>query len=135
MKKILFLTVTAVFFATTACREVKDPDFKSDDTPRWETGSTVQLNETGAYVFITDAGGALFSSAKYKTGRISPDGADYEMVEFDGSPALGKASGPSLRKPSGSVALHSLEIVKMEGGKLWIVFKETATSAERRIVQ
>ena len=135
MKRILYFAVIAVLFATAGCRETKDPDFKSDDTPRWENGSTVQLSDAGGYTFITDAGGVLFGSSKYKTGRISPQG-DFEMIEFSGSPVLGKPSEPSLRKSAeSSVPLHSLEIVKAQGGKLWIVFKETESSAERRIVQ
>ena len=138
MKRILFFTVIAVLFALTGCRPTsEDPyeEFKANATPRWESGSSVQLNDAGGYTFITDAGGALFSSAKYKTGRISQGGADYELVEFSGAPAVGIPADPSLRKPSRSVDLYSLKIVKVDGGKLWIVFQETESSTERRIVQ
>ena len=109
--------------------------FKADATPRWENGTTVQKNDASNFVFITDLGGSLFSSAKYKTGYMSADGSSYELIEFSGTPAVGKPAEPSIRRASGSTALSSLEIVKMDGGKLWIVFKETANSAERRIVQ
>lgn len=141
MKKILLFAVLAAI-AITGCNKGGDdptPDsyktFKADATPRWESGSTVEKSDQGAYIFVTDTGGKLFSSDKYKTGRMSADGSDYELIEFSGSPTAGKPSEPSLRKPSGSVALHSLEIIKVADGKLWIVFQETASSPERRIVQ
>jgi len=139
MKQILIFTVLAAFAFAGCKKDNETPDayaaFKTDATPRWENGATVEKNDAGSYVFITDLGGALFSSAKYKTGRMSANGGDYEIIEFSGAPAVGKPLEPTIRKPSGSVALNSLEIVKIESGKLWIVFKETATSTERRIVQ
>jgi hypothetical protein len=109
--------------------------FKADATARWENGATVEKNDAGTYTYIIDTGGSLFSSAKYKTGRINADGSDYEFLEFDGTPAAGTPAGAVIRRPSGTTSLSSLEIVKMESGKLWIVFKETATSPERRVVQ
>ena len=110
--------------------------FKADATPRWESGATVEKSENNLdYLFVIDADGELFESQKYTTGRMSIDGDTYEIIEFSGAPAVGTPAEPSLRKPSGSTALSSLEIVKIEGGKLWIVFKETASSPERRVVQ
>ena len=110
--------------------------FKADATPRWESGTNVEKSENNLdYLFIIDADGELFDSQKYTTGRMSIDGDTYEIIEFSGTPAVGKPADASLRKPSGSTALNTLEIVKIEGGKLWIVFKETASSAERRVVQ
>jgi len=109
--------------------------FKADASPRWENGATVEKNDASLYTYITDAGGNLFSSAKYKTGRTSSDGSSYEIIEFDGQPAVGKPTGAAIRRPSGVTNLSSLEILKTDSGKLWIVFKETETSAERRIVQ
>ena len=140
MKRILYFAILGILFATAGCRKTPaDPyeEFKADATPRWESGSSVQLNNAGDYTFITDAGGALFDSPKYKTGRISQGGANYELVEFSvtGAPAVGIPDAPSLRTPSGTKDLHSLKIVKVDGGKLWIVFQETESSAERRIVQ
>ena len=148
MKKILLFTVLAVL-AIAGCKNKQDePDtpskppivdiyeaFKADATPRWESGTTVQENEDSDYIFVIDADGELFESAKYKTGRMSIDGSSYELIEFSGTPAVGKPTSPSIRKPSGSAMLNSLEIVKIDGGKLWIVFKETASSPEQRIVQ
>uniref|UniRef100_S0DFJ6 Uncharacterized protein n=1 Tax=termite gut metagenome TaxID=433724 RepID=S0DFJ6_9ZZZZ len=137
----MLLTVLAAV-AVTGCKKGDDPvpadayaAFKADDTPRWENGSVVEKNEEGAYTFVTDAGGKLFSSAAYKTGRISHGGDSFEIIEFSGSPVVGSPSDPTIRKPAGTTDLYLLEIVKMEGGKLWIVFKETPTSTERRIVQ
>jgi hypothetical protein len=135
-KKLLFIVIAALTIA--GCRKEPEPDlyiaFKADFTLRWEGGTTNEPFES--YSFITDKGGKLFGSDKYKIGRvISADGSDYEIIEFSGVPAVGKPSEPSIRKPSESVPLHSLEIVKIEGDKLWIVFQETANSQERRVVQ
>jgi hypothetical protein len=145
MRKILLFTVLAAI-ALTGCKKGDPVDpptppadpyetFKADDTPRWESGTTVERNDEGAWVFVTDAGGSLFDSESYKTGRMSADGSDYELVEFTGPAEAGRPSDGSLRTPSGVAALHSLEIVQATGGKLWIVFKETAGSPERRMVQ
>ena len=141
MKKIAFLALAAAL-ALTACRKNDssidrvDPyqSFKDDATPRWENGTTKELNDAGGYTFVIDTGNSLFSSSKYKTGRIWDDGNNYEILEFNGA-TTGKPSGPTIRKPSGVTDLHSLEIMKVESGKLWIVFRETASSTERRVVQ
>ena len=114
--------------------------FKANDTPRWESGATVELSENSPYTFITDTGAdtgeRLFDSPQYKTGRItSDDGSSYEIIEFDAPPVKGTPANGQIRKASGGVsALYSLEIVQVQGNKLWIVFKESATSPERRIV-
>lgn len=143
MKKILLLmALTAI--ALTGCKKddapaLTPPDpyetFKADATPRWENGTTVERNDAGTWVFVTDAGGSLFDSDSYKTGRMSANGGDYELVEFTGPAAVGTPEAPALRTPDGVVNLHSLEIVKAADGKLWIVFKQAAISPERRIVQ
>ena len=140
MNKRVLLSVIAAAIMFASCTKSDDtPDiyaaFKSDATPRWENGTTVEKNEGSHYTFVLDKGSNLFSSPNYKVGRIWSDGDNYEIIEFSGAPAVGKASGASIRKPGGATAPFSLEIVKIEGGKLWIVFKETQTSTERRIVQ
>ena len=147
--RVLSLAIIAVVLIMASCKdkEIEIPvtptppepvdiyaSFKADATPRWENGTTIEMNNASAYTFIIDAGGNLFSSSKYKTGRIFY-GNDYEILEFDGQPTVGKPTGAAIRKPSGTVALNSFEIIKTESGKLWIVFKETAASTERRIVQ
>jgi len=148
LKKILLFTVLAVF-AIAGCKEKEEPTptkpkppptnvyeaFKADTTLRWESGTTVQKSEDSDYIFIIDADGELFESAKYKIGRMSFDGDSYELIEFSGTPAVGKPTSPTIRKLSGTTTLNSLEIIKIDDGKLWIVFKETASSPERRIVQ
>jgi hypothetical protein len=138
MKRILLLAVLAAI-TLTGCKKDTPVDpyatFKADVTPRWENGPTVEKNEQGAYVFITDGGGKLFDSDKYKTGRMSADGSDYELIEFSGAPAAGNPANPALRTPAGVEPLHRLEIVQAADGMLWIVFQETAGSPERRIVQ
>ncbi len=143
--KIIFLAA-ALLAVFASCKKDDpagtEPDsaetyaaFKADDTPRWENGTTVEKNENTAYVFICDAGGHLFSSSAYKTGRMAADGSSFEIVEFNGSPAVGNPSSATLRTQAGSITLHRIEILKIENSKLWMVFQETKTSAERRIVQ
>ena len=140
MKRVALLAV-AVALALTGCRKSGRIDadpytaFKADATPRWESGTAVEKNELTSRVFVTDMGGNLFSSPKYKTGRISADGSSYEIIEFSGTPAVGKPAEPGFRTPNGIVVPHRLEIVKVLSDKLWIVFQETATSTERRVVQ
>ena len=139
--RLLFVVIAAL--ATIGCRKEPEIDpyigFKVNATPRWETDLMKELpeeNELSPYIFIIDAGGKLFGSAKYKIGRITAnDGSDYEIIEFEGPPAVGKPAEPSLRKPLVTIDLHSLEIVKMLDDKLWIVFQETATSPKRMVVQ
>jgi hypothetical protein len=111
--------------------------FKADDTPRWEIGATVEKNANSKNTFISDFGGKLLTLAKHKTGRITtPDGSSYEIVEFNGPAAVGKPTGAAINKASaGSVPLYSLRIVQVVGNKLWIVFKETESAPERRVVQ
>jgi hypothetical protein len=111
--------------------------FKADDTPRWETGATVEKNENSPHIFISDFGGKILNSSKHKTGRITAsDGSSYEILEFNGPAAIGKPTGAAIHKAStGSVPLYNLQIVKVVGNKLWIVFKETESSTERRVVQ
>ena len=149
MKNSTLLWTLAAALLWTGCSK-SDPDnpepepqkpvdayttFKADDTSRWESGSTTQKNEDGSYIYIVDNGENLFESTKYKTGRMSSDGDTYELIEFNGVPSVGTPSGATIRTQNGTTTPHSLEIVKVEGGKLWIVFKETASSAERRLVQ
>ena len=136
--RLLFVVIAAL--AIVGCRKEPEIDlymsFKSDATLRWEKGLIRQPSDSSTYTFITDAGGILFGSPKYKIGRITKnDGSDYEIIEFSGAPAIGKPAEPSLRKPSGIINLHSLEIVKMVDSKLWIVFQETDTSRVRMVVQ
>ena len=118
--------------------------FKNDPTPRWESGATIQKNIETHYTFITDAGKKLIPTARYKTGRITQkNGSEYEILEFNtdatGKPYVKKQTNAQIRKQSGTTSLYSFEIVKVGANNysplLWIVFKETATSPERRIVQ
>ena len=136
--RLLFVVIAAL--AIVGCRKEPEIDpymsFKADATLRWETGLKREVSDSSTYIFITDAGGTLFGSPKYKIGRITKnDGSDYEIIEFSGTPAIGKPAEPSLRKPSGTTGLHSLEIVKMVDSKLWIIFQETSTSPVRKVVQ
>jgi hypothetical protein len=113
--------------------------FMADDTPRWETGTTVEESHQTPYTFITDKGGNLFSpspSSNYKTGRITKDdGTEFEIIEIPGTIAKGKFTGAKLHTALGEVTLARLEIVKKDGDKLWIVFQESEGSPERRVVQ
>ena len=44
-------------------------------------------------------------------------------------------TGATIRTTSQTIPLHYLEIVQVQGDKVWVVFKETAASQERRVVQ
>ncbi|MDR2585273.1 MAG: hypothetical protein LBC84_03500 [Prevotellaceae bacterium] len=112
---------------------------KADETPRWESGATIEKNHLSGYTFITDQGSNLFTAtslAKYKIGRITAtDGSTYEIVEFTGPLAKGKPADGQLRTESGLKNLYRLEIVEVApNGVVWMVFQETVTSAERRVV-
>ena len=139
-QRLLFVVIAALTIA--GCRKEPEPDiyimFKVDDTPRWESGSIKERNDSSSYVFITDSGGKLFGSENYKTGRMKIDGSSYEIIEFGGTiPVVGKPAEAIIHKPTETkpIPLYSLEIVQIKGDVLWIVFKETATSPERRVVQ
>jgi outer membrane lipoprotein SlyB len=143
MKTKILLVALMAALAFTSCKKDNDKpsdvyaEFKADAIPRWENGTAVELSDASTNTFIVD-NGTLFSSAKYKVGRITAaDGSAFEFIEFDGPAAAGvKSTGATLRKPSGITALASLEILKVDDkGKLWIVFKETASGTERRVVQ
>ena len=79
--RVLILVMAAVFVMAGCSKKDETPDpyaaFKADATPRWENGTTVENSGESAYTFLIDTGGSLFSSAKYKTGRIlSADGSN-----------------------------------------------------------
>ena len=146
MKKLLLFTVIATL-AFASCRKGEEPrppqfydKFKVDATPRWENGDMVEKNEASSYVFITDKGN-LFNSTKYKIGRImADDGSDYEIIEFSDTPTTVGKTNSYIYKPSETggharLPIHSIEIIKIDGDKLWIAFKEKPQDAERRIVQ
>ena len=147
-KRILsiFVFATALLWAGCSKSDEDNPEptpepvdtyvtFKADATPRWESGATTLKNEDGSYIFIIDNGSNILESTRYKTGRMSSDGSSYEFIEFSGTPSVGSPSGAIIRTQSGTLTPHSLEIVKAEGGKLWIVYKETANAPEKRVVQ
>ena len=121
-------------------QDLPDPfaAFKANSVPRWENGVDVQLNAQSDFVFITDKDGSLLGSDKYTTGRIAGDGLSFELLEFsvDVIPKAGVRLGAALHRETGEpIVLHHLEIVKVDNDKLWIVFRETAASPERRVVQ
>jgi len=138
-KKVLLLAIATVVLMASCKKDNTQPDlyknFKADATLRWENGTTVEKSDESKYIFVVDKGGNLFSSANYKIGRVWAGGENYEIIEFAGAPAIGKPTGAAIRKPGGVTNLASLEIVKIDGNKLWVVFKETESSAERRVVQ
>ena len=139
--EVVFVTLSGEKLTIKVVQESESyKSFKADATPRWESGTAVEKNAESAYTFIIDAGNKLSPANKYKTGRITKnDGSVYEIIEFDldvtGKPVVGKPTGAQIRKPSGTTALYSLEIVQIENDRLWLVFKESANSLERRMVQ
>ena len=126
-------------------------DFKANDRPRWEDDAipVVEYNDEHPYIYINEQAGSslLFKSApssKYKAGRIKVDEAidvtrilGFEIIGFDTPPtAVGIYDG-CLYTPGNyaGATLFYLEVVKIVGDKLWIVFKVNNGDPERRIVQ
>jgi len=136
---LVFVATNGDKLSVTVCQEGLGAYliFLTDDTPRWEQGASVTRNDATTHTFITDGGAWLFGGdSKYKTGRITDvDGTQFEVIAFEGLPAVGVLIGAILYTPLGSSALYHCEILKISGTKLWMVFKETSVSAERRIVQ
>ena len=137
---LVFMSANGDRLYINVCQERGDvyPGFMADETPRWENGATVNKNDEITGTFITDGGAYLFGPGdnKYKTGRVTNDeGTEFEIIAFDGAPAVGSLSGAVLYTHSGNTTLYRCDILKVEGTKLWIVFNENAGSTERRIVQ
>ncbi|MCL1974174.1 MAG: BACON domain-containing protein [Bacteroidetes bacterium] len=114
-------------------------DFKNDATPRWEDdgAGTTEINDQHPYIYITDKGGNLFASALYKSGRITKNNGDeFEIIEFDDIIGVQEYTGGKIYiNNDTATSLYYLEIIKIVGDKLWIVFKVNASDSERRIVQ
>ena len=109
--------------------------FKANNTLRFEGAGMATVKNTDAqHLFYSDKGG-LFSSTKNKVGYTSRNGSQYYFVEWNGDATLGTKSNPTLRTQSGVVNLQSLQIIQSKGGVLWIVYKQTASSAEGKVVQ
>ena len=132
---------TAIIRVTGSDKEVASISVtvaaKADATPRFELpGGSIIKNTDAAYLFYSDKGN-LFSSTKYKLGYSPRDGKIYYFVEWnrnDGT-GVGTKSGASLRTQTGTVTLYSLDVLKYEGGVIWVTYKQTASSSEGRIVQ
>lgn len=145
------ITVTGVS-AGTAAIQVKGSDngsasftvtvnadpykaFKADATLRFEgAGQATVKNTEGKHVFYADKG-VILSSAKNKLGYASRDGKTFYFIEWEGDGSAGAKTNASLRTLSGVIALQSLQVIKSEGGILWITYKEKSDSAEGRVVQ
>ena len=149
MKKITIITLTAALFAITSCDLLESiPDhcniiFRSDSTPRWESGGHTEKSANTTHTFVFDIGNNLFTpESKYRIGRITQeDGSAYEFIEFDPPLKVGKPANPVLRTQNGTTELYSLEIVKiaknvpLNRDMVWLIFKESESAAERRVVQ
>jgi len=106
---------------------VIDPyeSFKADGALRFEMpGIPIIKNVNASHLFYVDRG-LLFSSAKSKLGYASRDGTAFAFFEWNGDATIGTKSNPSLRQGTTSVPLKSLEILKVEGKKLWILATTT----------
>ena len=109
--------------------------FKADATLRFEgAGNAIVRNMDATHLFYVDKGG-LFSSNKNKVGYGARDGSTYYFVEWTGDWSIGTKTSPTLRTQTGTATLQSLQILQSQGGIVWIVYKQTATSAEGRVVQ
>jgi len=149
MRKITIITLTATLFALTSCDLFEPiPDhsnilFKIDATPRWESGGHTEKSANTTYTFVSDTGNNLFTSeSKYRIGRITQeDGSEYEFIEFDPPLKVGKPANATLRTQDGATLLYYLEVVRIAKDPLlnrdmvWLIFKESESAAERRVVQ
>jgi hypothetical protein len=129
-------TTAAIPLTVTAADPPADPyaAFKENATLRIENGLKVRNNLNSDSVFYRDQG-KLFSSEKVKIGWATSDGISYELIEFTGTPAVGVPTGATIRNQSGVITPHTIEILKVAEGKVWIVFKKTSGSAEEKWVQ
>ena len=137
---LVFRAVNGDKLAISVCQDGGDVylTFLADDTPRWELGAAVTKNADTDYIFITDESAHLFGPVnnKYRTGRITKDdGAEFEVIEFTGTASVGVHTGATLWTHLGTTALYRCEILQVTAGKVWMTFKETAASQERRVVQ
>ena len=115
--------------------------FMENDDPRWDT----ELSASSANTFVTDKWGIILDSRKYTVGREeSANGSWFEYLEFDDSTPGIKTSTSISTETEDFKPLHSFQILKSQPGAspkspddavLWIVFKETATSPERFVIQ
>ena len=108
--------------------------FKADATPRFEGEGhpTVKLTDA-THLFYVDKG-ELFSSTKNKMGYATRDGSIYFFIEWEGDASVGVKANPTLRTETAVFLLLNLQVVKSEGGTIWIIARRTETSPEDRIV-
>jgi len=115
--------------------------FLESDDPRWDA----ELSAASENTFVTDKGGIILGSNKYTVGREeSANGSWFEYLEFD-NPVAGIKTATSISTETEDFkSLHSFQILKTQPGVspkspndvvLWIVFKETADSPERFVIQ
>ena len=133
-------------------------DFKANDRPRWEDDGNVpviEYSDEHPYIYINEPANVsmLFRPVipyddRFKAGRIKVDETsavtvsnivDFEIIGFDSDPVAGGVgiyTGYLYTPISyGGITLDYLEVVKIVGDKLWIVFKVNNGDPERRIVQ
>ena len=109
-------------------------EFKADASPRFEGGDqpTVKLTDA-SHLFYVDKG-ELFSSTKKKIGYATRDGSLHYFIEWEGDASVGVKANPTLRTETAVFLLLNLQVVKSEGGTIWIIARRTETSPEDRIV-
>jgi len=134
--RIVFIMLGCTILMSTTCVVETDiAQFLLNPIPRFEgAGKTTIINTDASYIFYSDKGG-LFSSSKNKVGYSSRDGSSFCFVEWSGDYYVGSKSSPTLRTQNGEVSLQYLEVVQYQGGTIWIVYKQSATSSEGKIVQ
>jgi|GEM_PF-2541353 len=124
-------------------------NFMANEAPRWEegavgAGATVELNAVSPNTFVTDKIGKILDTGKYTVGREeSRKGTWFDYLEFE-DPDTGIQSGWISTAADDSKPLFRFQILKKGVGvspaapdelMLWILFKETANTPERRVVQ
>lgn len=148
VKSAMLLLTTATLFIS--CRReidappvVKDPyqSVKDDATLRFSGGGNVDFkNESDSLITYHD-NGTLFGSSKQKFGWATLDGSQFFFLEFEGRPdsiGLRKSVSIYTKQSKGDpvrVDCEKAEVIKVEAGKVWIVYKEKADKPDGVIVQ
>lgn len=110
-------------------------EFKADNTLRFErTGIDVIYNAQSDLLFYKDDGG-LFSSTRQKIGYGAWDASSFYLVEWVGGPEEGAKISAAVRTRTGAQDIHSLSVVKYDGGVVWVVYKTAEAAAEEFAVQ
>jgi hypothetical protein len=107
-----------------------DPDkaFKENAIVRVEVNGTTYTEVDG--IFVVDKGGKLLGSSQVKVGFSTRDGSIFWYLGWDGD-----YQNPKLYTPERVSDLSSLQKVKGEDGKVWVIGQDGSSSKIRFCVR